>query len=94
MQTFWQENYPAMRTLEQVLNLIPDWGYDLIGNFTLPEKAWWNYYQPLEGRINYLAEKYNNNSEALAVLKNEQLEIEMYREYHDCYGYEFFVLQK
>ena len=94
IQTYWQENYPAMRTLEQVLNLIPKCGYKLIGHFTFPEKAWWNYYLPLEARINELCKKYNNNPEALTVLKNEQLEIEMYREYHDWYGYEFLILQK
>ena len=94
IQTFWQENYPDMRTLEEVLNLIADCGYDKIGHFTLPEKAWWNYYLPLEAKIKYLEKKYNNNSEALAVLKNEQHEIEMYKEYHDWYGYEFFALQK
>ena len=94
IQTFWQENYPAMRTLEEVLNLIPGCGYDLIGHFTLPEKAWWNYYLPLQAKINHLSEAYNNNSEALAILKEEQREIEMYRQYHDWYGYEFFALQK
>ncbi len=94
LKTYWQANYPAMRTVEEVLNLIPGRGYNLIGHFTLPEKAWWNYYLPLQAKINYLCETYNNNSEALAVLKNEQREIEMYREYHDWYGYEFFALQK
>ncbi len=94
IQAFWEQNYPAMRTLEEVLNLIPECGYNLIGHFTLPEKAWWNYYLPLPAKIKYLEEKYNNNSEALAVLKNEQHEIEMYREYRDWYGYEFRTLAK
>ena len=94
IQTFWEENYPGMRTLEEVLNLIPGCGYNLIGHLTLPEKAWWNYYLPLQAKITYLEDKYINNLEALAVLKNEQYEIEMYREYHDWYGYEFFALQK
>lgn len=94
IQAFWQENYPAMKNVQEILNLIPDCGYNLSGHFTLPEKAWWNYYQPLEARINYLREKYSHNPEALAILQSEQLEIEIYREYHDWYGYEFFVLQK
>ena len=80
--------------MEEVLNLIPSSGYDEIGHFTLPEKAWWNYYLPLQAKIKDLEEKYKNNSEALAVLKNEQREIEMYGEYHDWYGYEFFAWQK
>ncbi len=94
IQAFWSQNYSEMRTLEEVLNLIPGCGYDKIGHFTLPEKAWWNYYLPLQAKINYLCEKYNNHSEALGVLKDEQREIDMYREYHDWYGYEFFILQK
>ncbi|NEP14938.1 MAG: methyltransferase domain-containing protein [Symploca sp. SIO2C1] len=94
IQIFWEENYPGMRTLEEVLNLIPECGYHLIGHFTLPEKGWWNYYLPLQAKINHLCQTYNNNSEALAILKNEQREIEMYREYHDWYGYEFVALQK
>jgi SAM-dependent methyltransferase len=94
IKALWKQRYPDMPTLEQILNLIPACGYDLVGHFTLPEKAWWNYYLPMEARINSLCTQYHNNSEALAALENERREIEMYREYHDWYGYEFFVLQK
>ncbi|MBC6423763.1 MAG: methyltransferase domain-containing protein [Hormoscilla sp. SP5CHS1] len=94
IQEFWQQNYPGMRTVEQLLNLIPECGYDIVGHFTLPEQAWWNYYQPLAARIDRQRELYGNGSEALTVLENEQREIEMYREYHDYYGYQFFALQK
>ncbi|NES18533.1 MAG: class I SAM-dependent methyltransferase [Symploca sp. SIO3E6] len=94
VQTYWKENYPGMRTWEEVLNLVPDCGYDLIGHFILPEKGWWNYYLPLQEKINHLSQIYSNDSEALTILKNEQREIEMYREYHDWYGYGFVVLQK
>jgi SAM-dependent methyltransferase len=94
IQAFWKQEYPGMPTLEQLLNLIPVCGYSLVGHFTLPEKAWWNYYLPLEARINQLCTEYNTNSEALSVLAKERYEIEMYREYHDWYSYEFFVLQK
>ena len=94
IQTYWAENYPGMRTLEEVLNLVPGCGYDLIGNFTLPEKGWWNYYLPLQAKINDLGQRYHNHAEALAILNNEQREIDMYREYHDWYGYEFVALQK
>jgi SAM-dependent methyltransferase len=94
IKALWKQRYPDMPTLEQILNLIPACGYDLVGHFTLPEKAWWNYYLPMEARINSLCTQYHNKSEALAALENERREIEMYREYHDWYGYEFFVLQK
>ncbi len=93
IQDYWQENYPGIRTLEQVLNLIHGCGYDIVGHFTLPEQAWWNYYLPLAARIDRLCALYANDSEALTVLENERREIEMYRSYHDYYGYAFFILQ-
>lgn len=91
---FWKKAYPAMQTLEQALSLIPGCGYNLVGHFTLPEKAWWNYYLPLDARIDQLCSIYSGNSATLAVLENERCEIEMYRNYSNWYGYEFFVLQK
>ena len=94
IQDFWQQNYPGMKTLEELLNLIPECGYNVIGHFTLPEKAWWNYYLPLSARINDLCNIYQDNPEALTVIKNEEREIEMYSNYHDYYGYEFIALEK
>jgi len=94
IKDFWEEQYPDMKTIEEIVELIPEYGYRLIGNFTLPQEAWWNYYLPLEARINVLFSIYENKSTALEVLENELLEIEMYRQYHNWYGYGFFVLEK
>ena len=94
IRSFWEREYPGMQTLEQVLSLIPKCGYHLVGHFTLPDRAWWNYYLPVEAKIDKLCSIYNNNSDALAILENERREIEMYRRYSNWYGYEFFVLQK
>jgi SAM-dependent methyltransferase len=94
VQTFWQQAYPGMLTLDQALNRIPQHGYKLIGHFTLPENAWWQgYYLPIEAKINQLRSIYSRDPEALATLESERQEIEMYRKYHNWYGYEFFVLQ-
>ena len=94
VKAFWQQEYPAMETLEKVCQLIPECGYNLLGGFTLPQQAWWNYYLPLEARINSLYPLHKDDPRALAILANEQHEIEMYRKYHSWYGYHFFVMQK
>jgi ubiquinone/menaquinone biosynthesis C-methylase UbiE len=94
IRLFWEKEYPAMKTLDQILRLIPGCEYNLIGHFTLPEKAWWNYYLPLEARIEKLCSIHTSNSEAFAILDHEQREIAMYRQYSNWYEYEFFVLQK
>jgi ubiquinone/menaquinone biosynthesis C-methylase UbiE len=92
---YWKEFYPEIKTVAENKELILKSGYTLLGQFTLPEDAWWiEYYNPLEERINNLREKYIDDPEALAVLDNEQREIDMYKKYYQWYGSVFFVMQK
>ena len=92
---YWREHYPGIRTVEENVELIPGYGYDLIGHFTLPEDAWWiEYYGPLEKRIRGLRMKYTDDSKALGVLKKEQRGIDMFKKYRKWYGSAFFVMQK
>jgi len=92
---YWKEFYPEIKTVEENMELILKCGYTLIGQFTLPEDAWWiEYYGPLEERIKDLRGKYIDNLEALAILDNEQREIEMYKKYYQWYGSVFFVMKK
>ena len=92
---YWKQVYPGIKTVPENLKLIPGCGYRLIGHFPLPENAWWDeYYNPLEKRIQMLRKKYKNDPKALAVLDNEQLEIDLYRKYSKWYGSVFYVMQK
>jgi SAM-dependent methyltransferase len=92
---YWKEFYPEIKTVAENMELILNSGYNLLGHFTLHEDAWWiEYYDPLEERINNLRKKYIDQPEALAVLDNEQREIDMYKKYYQWYGSVFFVMQK
>ncbi len=92
---FWEEAYPAIRTVEENLAILTRLGYTEVAHFPLPEAAWWDeYYNPMEQRITELREKYRNDSGALSVLSGEYREIELFRKYSDCYGYAFFVMRK
>ena len=92
---YWKELYPGIKTVAENMALIPNCGYDLIGHFTLPEDAWWTeYYGPLEDRIRTLRNKYLDDTEALAMLNEEQREIDMYRKYQQWYGSVFFVMKR
>ncbi|MGC9526487.1 MAG: class I SAM-dependent methyltransferase [Limnospira sp.] len=90
---FWGENYPGMKQLAQVPEMISRCGYQLLDHFTIPETGWTDYYDGVESRINTLSDIYNNDDEAREVLEMERQEIEMYRKYKDWYGYEFFVMK-
>lgn len=91
LRTFWNDEYPGMRTVEQNCAAVRNAGYQLVDHFTLPESAWWDYYGPIEKRIQLLREKYAQNQDALEVLDRERQEIENYRQYSDYYGYVFYI---
>ena len=54
----WRE-YPAMADVESRRQTIRDLGFRLLGDFTLPEQAWWqHYYGPMEARLDRLQGRY------------------------------------
>jgi len=92
---YWKSIYLGTRTVQENVERISSCGYDLLGCFTLPEDAWWiEYYGPLEERIKNLRQKYNTDSDALAMLDKEQREIDLFTKYKRWYGSAFFIMQK
>lgn len=91
---FWEEVYPAIRSIEENLNILAGCGYEIIAHFALPPSAWWNdYYDPIERKLVALREKYKDDREALLAIEAEQVEIDIYRKYSDFYGYVFYVMR-
>lgn len=91
---WWEGEYPAITTVEANLDLIEGAGFSTLEHFTLPESAWWAYYAPLEARVDELRQRHAGERSALDVLAEAQAEIDMYRRFGRCYGYEFFVCGK
>jgi len=88
----FEDDYPTMGRVPDVLSAIEGCGFSLIGHFTLPDEAWWDdFYTPMERRIETLRGKYAEDGEALAVLDRLAQETEMHRRHSDFYAYEFFV---
>ncbi|HEY7689977.1 MAG TPA: class I SAM-dependent methyltransferase [Dongiaceae bacterium] len=84
--------YPAMSGVEAKRRLVADCGYDLLGDFILPERAWRdNYYAPMEERLADLLQKYTGDSVATAVLAENREEIELFKLHSGYYGYVFLV---
>lgn len=94
VREFWAE-YPAMTSVEATLKAIGEAGYTAIGNFTIPDSAWWgDYYGPMEERLKMLRQKYAGDKEALQRLEENQSEIDLHRKFSAYYGYVFFVARK
>jgi ubiquinone/menaquinone biosynthesis C-methylase UbiE len=91
---YWEKNYPAIKTTMENLEIAKKGGYRIVNHFILPEKSWWeNYYTPIVAKIPKLKKKYAKDKEALKVLENEEIEIEMYTRYSAHYGYVFYIMQ-
>jgi SAM-dependent methyltransferase len=92
VRRLWSD-YPGIGDLEACRTLVRSAGYRLLGDFVLPERAWWDhYYRPMERRLAELAPKYAGDALAEAVLRAHEDEIAAYRRYAAYYGYAFLVL--
>jgi ubiquinone/menaquinone biosynthesis C-methylase UbiE len=92
---FWKCNYPAMKSLDDNVTLIAGSGYKLLATYVLPPEAWFReYYHPLERRIDLLCKRYGDDAALLAEVNAEREEIDLYRRYHNAYGYVFYAMQR
>jgi len=91
----FEEDYPTMGRVADILAVIEGRGFSLIDHFTLPDEAWWDdFYTPMRHRIEELRSRYADDDEALAVLGQLAQEPEMHQRYSDYYAYEFFVARR
>ncbi len=92
---FFEREYPDITGVKGKIELIQHEGFSLISHFTLPESSWFDsYYLPMEEVLSRLNEKYQGNKIALGIFEGMKDEINLYREYSDFYGYEFFIMQR
>ncbi len=87
----WAE-YPAMGDIESNRALVAACGYELLGDFVLPQVVWDEYYEPIERRLEILAPRYAGDAVAEAVIAEAREEIAVCHQYGDCYGYLFLVM--
>ncbi len=93
VRAFWDSAYPAMLTAQDCRALVRACGYRILGDFALPESAWWrDYYQPLAARIDALRVTHRDEPIALEVLDGAREEIDLYRRHSAYYGYLFVVV--
>jgi ubiquinone/menaquinone biosynthesis C-methylase UbiE len=89
----WAPDYPDMGDVASCRRIARDCGYGLLGDFVLPESAWWeHYYTPMEKRVAQLTPRYAGDAVAAQVLQACREEIEIYRAFAGYYGYVFLVL--
>lgn len=90
----WAE-YPVMADAGFNRTLARDCGYELLGDFVLPDEAWWDdYYGPQERRMAELRSRYAGDAVATGVLAECRDELDIHRRYSSHYGYLFLVMRQ
>jgi len=92
---FADECGSPLMNLDEVNREILGAGFKIVDNFSLPESDWLDtYYAPLESRIVELAKRHKDDKDRLSKLEEVQVEIDMYKQYSDYYGYQFYIIVK
>jgi ubiquinone/menaquinone biosynthesis C-methylase UbiE len=92
---FWAPEYPAITTVENNLSTIAETGFVVLAHFPLPRTAWIeSFYNPMGQQLAHLKKQYHGIDWAQRFLKTMHHEIEVYKQYSDTFGYEFFIMQK
>jgi len=94
-KNFIRSDIPGVKFAEDLLVDAERLGYRNIDHFFLPDETWWeDYYKPMAKAIPGMRKKYPEIQNIQKFLDSLELEIEIFRDYSDYYGYVFIVLQK
>jgi SAM-dependent methyltransferase len=91
---FWSSAYPAMQSDAANRSAIETAGYELIGSFRIPRKAWFDqYYTPLEDRAKELRGKYAGDADANGWIGEQLREVDIVRRYSG-FDYVFYAMRR
>jgi hypothetical protein len=94
-RAFWDEAYPAMRSVAENLRTVARCGYERVADFVLPKSAWLDdYYTPLARRIDAIERGHANDPAALKYLADQRREIQIFHDHGDAYGYVFYHMRR
>ena len=93
IEDYWINAYSGIDTIENNISKLKKNGYKIIDYFSLPNKCWNNYYEPMERKFESFLNKWENKKEAVDFVKENIEEIKMHKKYNQYCGYEFYIAQ-
>ncbi|UCG32333.1 MAG: methyltransferase domain-containing protein [Phycisphaerales bacterium] len=95
VRDFWQQEYPAITTIDENIARAATAGFAVFDHFTLPPSAWWDeYYDPLIERMAALRPRAAGDAALAQVIAEHEREIDMHRRFGHTYGYVFYLMRK
>lgn len=93
-RSFWREAYPNMGTVDFNCAVAQAFGLRVADTFVLPAEAWWEgYYGPLRARMERLERQVQGDAALTALIKDTRVEMELYAQHGESYGYVFYLLR-
>lgn len=91
---YWEQVYPNLLNIDEVIHESQASGYELITHFTLPKESWIKtYLNPMEEELTKVKVKNKDIPEAMETYNEFDRENEMVRKYYGYFVYEFFILK-
>jgi len=92
IEDYWTQEYSEMDTASKKIKILEDNGFILEGYFNLSQDSWIdNYYKPMEARFGDFLTRNDYSELAQKVVKDTQMEIDLYQKYKDYYSYGFYI---
>ena len=89
---YFEAEYPEMTGAAELRSMFDRAGYSLLGDFPLPQSAWWEpFYEPLERNLASFRDRWAEDATALAIAEQTEREIDIFRRFGDVYGYLFLI---
>jgi ubiquinone/menaquinone biosynthesis C-methylase UbiE len=84
-----------MSRVADVLPRLTQLGYSLVDTVPLPEDAWWTeFYKPIEEKMDTLLHKYRNYADALKLLNEYKIEMDMVKKNPSNFSCAFYIMKK
>jgi len=95
VESHWNREYPGIATASDKLQLVEQEGYAPLGVFFLPPECWEaHYYKQLHAAFPAFSERHGNTEAAQQIIKAEEAEMALYRDYGQWYSYAFYIARK
>ena len=95
IEKFWAGAGSELDTFGDNILIMQKAGYCPVAAFTLPDKCWMdNYFIPRTAAEKTLMEKYPENKNVEAYIKENNYEVSLYSKYKQYYGYVFYIGKK
>lgn len=95
IERYWMDHYPEIDVSSNKVKQMEQAGYTPVAHFILPVNCWEEHFHvPIINVMEQFLQDYNYCKEAVDFIESQRNGIDLYRKYHEYYGYTFYIGQR